>query len=66
MAWQMLMGQNNGSNYNNPMGMFMPGMMGMPNGTSSNGAMDPSIMSTMLMNQMMQNMNLSGEQEPNR
>ena len=66
MAWQMLMGQNNGSNNNNPMGMFMPGMMGYPNGMNGNTPVDPSIMSTMLMNQMMQNMNLSGEQGENR
>lgn len=66
MAWQMLMGQNNGSNNNNPMGMFMPGMMGLPNGTNGNTPFDPNIMSTMLMNQMMQNMNLSGEQGENR
>jgi len=69
MAWQMLMGQGSGNNSGgfNPMGGFMPGMMtGMPNGANGNASMDPSVMSTMLMNQMMQNMNLGGESGENR
>jgi tetratricopeptide (TPR) repeat protein len=69
MAWQMLMGQGSGGNMggNNPMGGFMPNMMtGMPNGANGMSGMDPNIMSTMLMNQMMQNMNLSGEQGDHR
>lgn len=67
MAFQMLMGQNGGMNGYNPMGAFMPGMMmGMPNGANGSAGMDPNIMSTMMMNQMIQNMNLGGEQGENR
>jgi hypothetical protein len=77
MAWQMMMGQNNngmGGGNNNPMGSFMPNMMMGGNGAnSSNGAnsggmsaFDPNMMSTMMMNQMMQNMNPGGDQNENR
>ena len=68
MALQMLMGQGaNSSNGNNPLGAFMPGLMGMPsNGINGMSGMDPKMMSTMMMNQMMQNMNLGGDQNENR
>jgi len=70
MALQMLMGQGSGNGLNgnnNPLGAFMPGMMGMPsNGINGMSGMDPKMMSTMMMNQMMQNMNLGGDQNENR
>jgi tetratricopeptide (TPR) repeat protein len=68
MALQMLMGQgSSSSNGNNPLGAFMPGMMGIPsNGINGMSGMDPKMMSTMMMNQMMQNMNLGGDQNENR
>jgi hypothetical protein len=69
MAWQMLMGQGSGGNTggNNPMGAFMPNMMmGMLNGANGTSGMDPHIMSTMMMNQMMQNLNFNGDQNESR
>jgi hypothetical protein len=70
MAMQMMMGQNGmmGSGGMNAMPwMMMPGA----NGTNNNGAagmggFDPSLMSTMMMNQMMQNMTLNSNSEENR
>jgi hypothetical protein len=64
MALQMMMGQTGmgGSNGMNMMPWMMPGAMG-TNGNSS--TMDPNMMSTMMMNQMMQNMNLGGSSEEN-
>jgi hypothetical protein len=72
MAWQMMMGQNNGNGMggNNPMGGFIPNMM-MGNGNAPNGGaggmsgFDPSMMGTMMMNQMMQNVNVGGDQNEN-
>lgn len=62
----MMMGGGNGGmggmNQNNPMGGMMPGMMG---GQGMQG-MDPNIMSTMMMNQMMQNFDLSGGKSDNQ
>lgn len=64
MAWQMMMGQTGmgGTGGMNAMPWMMPGAMG-ANGNS--GTMDPSLMSTMMMNQMMQNMNLGGSSDEN-
>ncbi len=56
MMWQMMMssmGSQNGSGGMNPWMMAMPGMQG--------GQMDPSAMSTMLMNQMMSDFNFSND-----
>lgn len=67
MMWQMMMSQmgGNGNNNNNGMGGGMPFMMPqMQGGQSANGApmnMDPNVLSTMMMNQMMQNFDFSGD-----
>lgn len=66
MALQMMMGQG-GNNSNNGAGM-MPWMMMPQAGADPNnpGGYDPNAMSTMLMNQMLQNFSLSGDKDDNR
>lgn len=67
MMMQMMMGQQNGmggmGGGTNPMSwMMMPGMMGNQGG---NSGFDPSIMSNMMMNQMMQGFNMGGDSNGN-
>jgi len=68
LAWQMMMGQTGmgGNNNNTGFGMtpwMMPQAGGDPN--SPNGY-DPTAMSNMLMNQMLQNFSLEGNKDDNR
>lgn len=60
MMWQMMMGQNN--NNSNPMGWMMP----QTGATGDGAALDPGMMSTMMMNQMLQGFNLNGNPDDNR
>lgn len=74
LLWQQMMGGGAPQNSMGGYGAMMP--MGMPFGNSSgsasmngsNGmnAFDPSMMSNMMMNQMMQNFSLGGEKDDNR
>jgi hypothetical protein len=67
MAMQMMMGQSGMNGMNAMPWMMMPGAAGAnTNGASGMGGFDPSLMSTMMMNQMMQNMNMSGNSDENR
>lgn len=70
MMWQAVMGQMGGNNQqqggmnNNPWAyMMMPQATGDPNNPPK---IDPSVMSNLLMNQMMQNFTLGGNSEENR
>lgn len=66
-AFQMMMMMGGGGGgQNNPMGMMLPYMMGgQQNGTGGSGGMDPNIMSTMMMNQMLQNFSLGNDNNNN-
>lgn len=65
MMWQMMMSQGNGMNNSgggNGMNMLPLLMMQQSgNGATPGSGVDPSIMSTMLMNQMMQNFSMGGD-----
>lgn len=65
MTWQMMMAQMGGNQQQggaNPWAYMMPQMTGDPNAPK----VDPSVMSNMLMNQMMQNFNLDGNKQDNQ
>jgi hypothetical protein len=66
MMWQMMMGLggNNQGGMNPMTMMMMPGMAG--NGENGMSQMDPGVMSNMMMNQMMQNFSLFGDQDRDR
>ncbi len=69
MLWQMMMGQMGNGNNNGMNSSMMPWAM-MPQADPSNPAggsnIDPNIMSTMLMNQMMQGFSLDGNTDKDR
>jgi hypothetical protein len=69
MMLQMMMGgQGAGGNGMNPMMpyMMMPQMGADPNNPNGMGNIDPNVMSSLLMNQMMQNFSLDGSKDQDR